>query len=43
MNDDLTAAAKSIDEYGTSKNEEKLLQAQESLLDFLLNFQNISS
>ncbi|WP_144526603.1 hypothetical protein [Peribacillus simplex] len=43
MNDDLTAAAKSIDEYGTSKNEEKLFQAQESLLDFLLNFQNISS
>ncbi|MFJ8067951.1 hypothetical protein ACIQZD_03220 [Peribacillus sp. NPDC096447] len=43
MNDDLTAAAKSIDEYETSKNEEKLFQAQESLLDFLLNFQNKSS
>ena len=28
MNDDLTAAAKSIDEYGTSKIEEKLFQAQ---------------
>ncbi|USK73623.1 hypothetical protein [Peribacillus frigoritolerans] len=43
MNDDLTAAAKSIDEYETSKNEEKLFQAQESLLNFLLNYQNISS
>jgi stage II sporulation protein B len=43
MNDDLTAAAKSIDEYESSKNEEKLFQAQESLLNFLLNYQNISS
>lgn len=41
MNDDLTAAAKSINEYETSLNEEKLFQAQESLLDFLLNYQNI--
>ncbi|MFD6206890.1 hypothetical protein [Peribacillus sp. NPDC060253] len=43
MNDDLTAAAKSISEFETSKNEEKLLQAQGSLLDFLLNYQNILS
>ncbi|MGG4268036.1 hypothetical protein [Peribacillus simplex] len=41
MNDDLTSAAKSINEYETSQKEEKLLQAQGSLLDFLLNYQNI--
>ncbi|KWW15910.1 hypothetical protein AS888_07645 [Peribacillus simplex] len=43
MNADLSAAAQSITEFERSKKEDKLLQAQGSLLDFLLNYQNTSS
>ncbi|MFE0503601.1 hypothetical protein ACWF7H_00755 [Peribacillus butanolivorans] len=42
MNNNLSAAAKLITEYETSKKEEYLLQAQGSLLDFLLNYQKIA-
>ncbi|MGE7766734.1 hypothetical protein [Peribacillus sp. NPDC096540] len=42
MNNNLSAAAKWITEYETSKKEENLLQAQGNLLEFLLNYQNIT-
>ncbi|MDQ7863260.1 hypothetical protein RCO48_26095 [Peribacillus frigoritolerans] len=34
MNDDLTAAAKSIDEYETSKNEEKAIPGSRKSSEF---------
>ncbi len=43
MNADLTAAAEAITEFESSKKEDKLLEAQGSLLDFLLNYQSASS
>ncbi|MGE6375576.1 hypothetical protein [Peribacillus muralis] len=43
MNADLSAAAESIAEFELSKKEDKLLQAQGSLLEFLSSYQSASS